>query len=312
MRNPYTVLGVDKSADEKEVKSAFRKLAKKYHPDQNKNDPKAKEKFAEVNQAYEILGSKDKRGQFNRGEIDEEGKPKGFAGDPFGGFAGGRGPRGRQAGRQGGNPFAGMGGAEDILAEMFGSAMGSSGGMGGGRGPQGGFHQQRAQQRPQTSDVKMKTIVTLDDLMRGKTNIMLPDGNNLAINIPAESKDGKTIRLKGKAPAQSGAPSGDILLTLVFKHHSQFRLEGVNLRGEVAVPLKIAVLGGKISVDTLDGKVSLKIPAWTTSGKIFRIPGRGLPKKDGSMGDLKIATLVELPNEPDEALIDLIKNQNNT
>lgn len=306
MKDPYVVLGVKKDASEAEIKKAYRVLAKKYHPDQNKNDPSAKEKFSQATNAYEIIGDKEKRGQFDRGEIDSEGKER-FTGNPFGGGRGGPG--------RGGDPFAhmrggrgsagGFGGAEDILSEMFGSAFAGArqGGMG---GMGGGFRQQPP--RP-SADVKIKTLVSVDDLARGKTEVTLQDGSRISVSIPAGASDGQTIRLSGKAKAQPGSAPGDILLTLVFKAHSEFKIEGSDLRSEVQLPLRTAVLGGSVSANTLDGKVSLKIPAWTNSGKTFRIPGRGLPKKGGGLGDLKISAVIILPDEADADLIKLMETR---
>lgn len=309
MRDPYSVLGVGKTASEKDIKSAFRKLAKKFHPDQNPDDPKAQKSFAEINQAYEIVGDKKKRGEFDRGEIDGGGKPRGFAGgNPFGQ---GDGARGGQ--RTGGNPFGqggqqGFGGAEDILNEFFGGAFGGAqrsagpagmGGMGGGA--------QRAQSRP-SADVKVKVAVSLDDLARGKTTVTLPGGERVAASIPAGAKDGQTIRLSGKGKAGPGQQPSDVLATLVFKSHPRFKVEGSDLRADVSVPLKTSVLGGSVSFETLDGKIALKIPPWTSSGKVFRLKGRGLPSKTGH-GDLMIVTVIELDKEADAELIKLMEKR---
>ena len=321
VRDPYTVLGVGKNASEADIKKAYRKLAKKWHPDQNKDDPKAKEKFSEIGQAYDILGDKKKRGQFDRGEIDAEGKET-FAG--FGGFRPG-GPGNARGGAQAGpHPFGGAGGfagAEDILSELFGQAFGggrpgAGPNMGAGMGQQGpgtgsgGPFRQSAQPR-KAADVKIKTPVTVDDLARGKVAVTLPDGSRISASIPPGASDGQVIRLKGKAKAGPGQSAGDLLVTLVFKPHAEFRPDGSDLRGDVRIPLETAVLGGTVSVKTLDGKVSLKIPPWTNSGKVFRIPGRGLPKKGGT-GDLKLTTVIMLPDEPDAALADLLKAKNPT
>lgn len=314
MKDPYSILGVDKKASEAEIKKAYRKLAKKYHPDQNKDDPKAKERFAEANQAYEIIGDKQQRSRFDRGEIDGEGKerfqsfgegfPGGFAGtqrgrggDPFAGFAGSGSRRGE------------FSGAEDILSELFGSAFGGAGQQGGfsssgfGGGPSG-------QPRRKSPDVKMKVPISVDDLARGKAAVTLPDGKRLSVSIPNGAMDGQTIRLAGKAPMQPGVTGmkpGDLLLTLSFKSHPRFRVEGSDLRGDLVIPLKTAVLGGKVPVETLDGKLSLTIPPWTSSGKVFRLPGRGLQKKGGGHGDLKLVAMIELPDETDDALVALMK-----
>lgn len=320
MKNPYTVLGVEKSASEADIKKAYRKLAKKYHPDQNASDPKAKEKFAEIGQAYEILGDKAKRGQFDRGEIDAEGKPRfsGFAGgDPFGGgFHGG--PGGARRTRQG-QPFgdAGFGGAEDILKEFFGSAFGGGGGgqrqgfdpnmFGGAQGGFAGGHGPRQARPAKAPDQRLRTPVTLEDLARGKVAVTLPDGKKVSVSIPAGASDGQAIRLAGKGgQAAPGGQPADLLLELSMVAHPDFRVDGSDLRGEVEIPLETAVLGGSVSVKTLDGKVSLKIPQWTDSGRVFRIPGRGLPKKGGGHGDLKLSAVIKLPAERDEALSALL------
>lgn len=319
MKNPYTVLGVDKAAGEAEIKKAYRQLAKKYHPDQNKDDPRAKEKFAEIGQAYEILGDKEKRGQFDRGEIDAEGKPRfaGFGGgDPFGGgspFGAGRARRGQGA------PFGdtGFAGAEDLLNEFFGSAFGGGrgtrgaqfdpgmfangpgGGQGGGPGGMHGGGRRTARPEPQ----RLTVPVTLEDLARGKVAVTLPGGRKVSVSIPAGAHDGQTIRLAGKAGgARPGSPAGDLLLELDFRPHPDFHADGTDLRGEVSLPFDVAVNGGSVSVATLDGKVALKIPEWTDSGRVFRIPGRGLPRKGGGHGDLKLTAIVRLPASREEAI----------
>ncbi|MEL7430077.1 MAG: DnaJ C-terminal domain-containing protein [Pseudomonadota bacterium] len=310
MANPYSVLGVPKSADEKAIKSAFRKLAKQYHPDQNPGDASKKAKFAEVNQAYEIVGDKEKRARFDRGEIDEKGQPKahGFAGeDPFAGFRQQRNPRG-------GSPF-GSGqfeGAEDILGEIFGSAFGGNarrGGAGFGGSPFEGMSGGRAQSKPVSLDLELKAGVTIEDLMRGKTNVMMPDGKHVSISIPPEASDRQVIRLKGKGKSAPGHPPGDALVTLVFKSDPTYQKQGNDLRRECPVPLETAVMGGKVTVQTLDGKLSLNIPAGTSSGKVFRLKGKGLPAKGGGFGDLLVIASLQLPEDRLDDLKELFKNR---
>jgi len=301
MRDPYSVLGVPKSASQKDIKSAFRKLAKQYHPDRNKDDTSAQASFAKINQAYEIVGDKDKRRQFDRGEIDGKGQQKhpgfeGFGGqNPFEGFQQRGGTRTR------GNPFAGAGfeGAEDVLNELFGSAFG-------GQAQAGRTRQYQAlQQRGAPSlDVEMKASVELDDLMRGKVAVRMPDGKQGSISIPPEAKDGQVIRLKGKGKSVPGRKPGDALVTLVFRTGGRFEAKGVDLHSDVMLPLETAVNGGKIAVETLDGKISLAIPPWTTSGKIFRLKGRGLPTKTKGMGDFLVRVMIELPDEGDKKLME--------
>ena len=303
MPNPYSVLGVQKNADEKAIKSAFRKLAMKYHPDQNSGNKAAQAKFAEINQAYEIIGDKEKRAQFDRGEIDEEGKPKfaGFNGeDPFGGF--------RQQTRGGGNPFGGgMNGAEDILNEFFGSSFGGAqrsarggnpfAGMGGG-----------GQQKAPSLDLKVNAAVTIEDLMRGKTNVTLPDGKSISVSIPPEADHKQVVRLKGQGKKAPGRQAGDALVTLFMKSHRQFTRDGVDLRCDVPLPLETAVMGGKVAVETLDGKLALSVPAKTNSGKVLRLKGKGLPKKGGGYGDLLAVMAIQLPDKNLEHLVTFFEN----
>ena len=286
MRDPYTVLGVPKTASEREIKSAFRKLAKRYHPDQNKDDPKAQQRFAEASQAYEILGDKEMRARFDRGEIDESGKEKfqGFSQQGFDpsafGFGSGR------AGR--GGFSADMSGAEDILSELFGSAFGGARKAGGFAQGMGG--------RPQKTnlDIKLKAAVTVEDLCRGRSTITLPDGKQVSISLPAGATDGQTIRLKGKGHSRPGSAPGDLYVTLGFKPHDTFEVVGTNLKTRVTIPLKTAVNGGKATVKTVDGKIALTIPPKTNSGKVFRLKAKGLPAKSGSHGDLMAEVVIEL------------------
>ncbi|MEM9329842.1 MAG: DnaJ C-terminal domain-containing protein [Pseudomonadota bacterium] len=315
MPNPYSVLGVSKAADEKAIKSAFRKLAKKYHPDQNKDDRNAQAKFAEVNQAYEILGDQEKRAQFDRGEIDEKGNPRfaGFEGaagaDPFREFRG-------AGGRHSQGPFGagGFQGAEDILNDLFGSAFGGRAQSG---GPTQGhpFAQGNAsaQNRGMPSlDIEMKAVVTLEDLMRGKAFVSLPNGKQISVAIPPEAESGKTVRLKGQGKSAPGRQTGDVLITLVIKNDSKFQKQGANLRVEAPVALKVAVLGGKSEVETMDGRLSLKVPAGTSSGKVFRLKGKGLPKKSGGFGDLLVSASIQLPETGMDRLSKFFKAEENS
>ena len=305
MRDPYSVLGVSKNADEREIKSAFRKLAKKFHPDQNKDDPKAKERFAEINSAYEIVGDKKKRAQFDAGEIDAEGNER-FQG--FEGFGGGN-PFGG-----GGNPFGaqrggGFSGAEDILSQMFGNmGMGgaSAAGLGGmgagtGRGP-------RHHTAPKGEDRKITLSVHLKDLAKGKAPVRLGPDRTVNVTIPPEAEDGQVVRLKGQGGEGPGG-KGDALVTLKISRHADFIREGSNLRTYVPVDIETAVLGGKIRGPTLTGAVALTVPEWSNSGRTFRLKGKGLPKRDGSQGDIFAVLAIDIGDEPDPKLVELMKSQ---
>ena len=334
MRNPYEVLGVGKSASEKEIKTAFRKLAKQFHPDHNKSAV-AKQKFAEANQAYEILGDKEKRAQYDRGEIDEEGKEK-FSGFGQGGFGGGGGfgGFGRGTASDGFETFArGFGAgrgaargntqsAEDILAEMFGGAFsggqdaggaggpggmggGPNAGMGGGFGGQGMGGRRRPYSRPvKGADRKIEVSVTTRDLAEGKAQVRLDD-RTVAVTIPPGAEDGQTIRLRGQGE-EGPAGKGDALVTLKFVDDATFKREGANLRVHVTVPFATAVLGGKVRVPTPTGAVALTVPEWTRAGRTFRLKGKGLPAKDGR-GDILAVASIDLPDGKDERLIELAR-----
>ena len=300
MRDPYSVLGVDKTSDEKQVKSAFRKLAKKFHPDRNKDNPKAQDKFSEVNTAYEILGDKEKKTQFDRGQIDAEGKPKFTNFDGFGGGRSGRGPQGF-GGQQEFN------GAEDILSQIFG-------GGGGGGSPFGGQFQQgahpgRRQQRPQPArDIKAFARITLEELAQGKSQVNIGPSRVVSVAIPAGTEDGQVIRLKGQGEKSPNGQAGDALITISIRPHANFKRQGDDLRVDLPIGLDDAVLGAKVRVPTLTGAVSLNIPAWSNSENAFRIPGKGLPKKDGGSGDILVFPRVALPKDKSEELIQLMKN----
>ena len=289
MRDPYQVLGTARDASEGDIKKAFRKLAKQYHPDRNADDPKAKDRFAEVNSAYEILGDAKKRGQFDRGEIDGDGKPK-FQG--FEGFSGREAPEGFSFGFGGGNPFAGRGGGargggEDIFSHLFGEGL---------RGQRG---------RPaRGEDLTASITVTIAEMIRGdKTRLVLPEGREIDVTIPPGVADGQTIRLRGLGqPGAGGAEPGDALLTIQVARQDRYTIEGSDLRAAWPIDLSEAVLGGKARVETPTGTVEMTVPPMTSSGRVFRLRGRGLPKKGGGSGDLLVRTEIRLPEGEDEDL----------
>jgi DnaJ-class molecular chaperone len=316
MRNPYDVLGVKKDASAAEIKSAYRKLAKKHHPDQNKTDPKAKERFAEANSAYEIVGDKDKRAQFDRGEIDADGKPRfqgfegfgqrpgagGFGGGGFGGF--GTGPGGARtfrwstSGKPGGagdDPFN----ADDILSEILGGMGRGGAGMGG----------QRTRPGTRGEDLSVTAAITLEQLARGeKARVDLPTGKTYEVAVPAGVKPGQQIRLKGMGrPGELGGPAGDVVITIEFVPHPIFKPDGDALRVDLPVTLDDAVLGAKIRVPTLEGTVSIDIPPNSDGSKPMRLRGKGLPKAGGGRGDLLVSLRIALPKGGDPELESLAK-----
>lgn len=306
MRNPYDVLGVAKSATSKDIKAAYRKLAKKHHPDQNPDDPKSKDRFAALNQAYEILGDDKRRGAFDRGEIDADGKPRfaGFegaqAGDPFGGARRAQqGPGGAhfefRTGGTGGSPFGGS--ASDIFSELFGS----------------GFRRgAETQGRPETGSGEMEVMLDLS-IEEAATGVhktaLFPDGRKVAVAVPRYVEDGQTIRLKGQGQMQPNGARGDAVVKLRLRKHPRYSLDGRDLHADLPVSLRDAVLGAKVPVDTLGGRVAIAVPPWSNSDRILRIKGRGLPLKTGGHGDLYVHVRIMLPEGGDGELEALMRKR---
>jgi DnaJ-class molecular chaperone len=315
MRDPYEVLGVPKGASEAEIKSAFRKLAKKSHPDANKHDPKAASRFAELNAAYEIVGDDKKRKAFDAGEIDAEGKPRfqgfeGFGGQPGGGGAGpggahfetfNFGPDGFQRGGGGGG-FQG-GGIDDLLRGMFSGA--GRGGRGGRFGAQ--FEPEEFAAQQPARDLHATLTISLPEAAKGaKTRVHLPTGKDVEVKIPAGLTNGQQIRLKGQGWPTPGGNAGDALITVNVAPHPLFTPDGADLRLDLPITLYEAVLGGKVRVPTLDGAVELALPANTNSGRTFRLKGKGLKAK-GATGDLLATVRIVLPEGSDAELQELMR-----
>ncbi len=307
MRDPYEVLGVPRGASAAAIKSAYRKLAKKHHPDNNKNDPKAAARFSEINSANEIIGDEDKRKQFDRGEIDADGKPR------FQGFPGGD-PRGRggfethtfRTGGAGPGGFAGGGGGgfEDILNSMFGGAAARGARPGGG----GTTFEFDTGGIALDLDLSVAMTVSLEEAANGvEKRVRLPTGKELNVKIPAGVTAGQQIRLKGQGETAPGHRPGDLLITVNIAPHPFFKVDGSDLRVDLPITLYEAVLGGKVRVPTLGSAVELSIPKNTSSGRTFRLKGKGLPKAGGGTGDLFVTTRIMLPDGNDAELETLMQ-----
>ena len=300
MADPYQTLGVSKSASEADIKKAYRKLAKELHPDRNKDNPKAAEKFSDATKAYDLLSDKTKRGQYDRGEIDAEGNPA-FAG--FGGGHGGN-PFGN-AGQQGGFSGFSNDGADfgDIFEGLFG---GRSGGFGRSTGGDP-FGQARSAPPPKGANISYRLPVHfLDAATLAPQRITLADGKSIDLKLPTGVEDGTQMKLKGKGQEGPGG-AGDAIVTITIKPHPFFKREGHDVVLDLPISLKEAVTGAKVKVPTVDGPVMLTVPAGTSSGKTLRLKGKGFTKKDGSRGDQRVTLEIDLPVD-DSALKDFIES----
>jgi DnaJ-class molecular chaperone len=311
MRDPYDVLGVSKGASEGDIKSAYRRLAKKLHPDANKHDPKAASRFAELNAAYEIVGDADKRKAFDRGEIDAEGKPRfqgfeGFGAQPGGGFKPGGGAHFESFsfGPDGFRRSGGGGGIDELLRGMF--RGGARGGARQGFGtPFEGEDFSAGTGAGQ--DLHASLTITLNDAAKGtKTRVHLPTGIDVEVKIPAGIASGQQIRLKGQGWPSANGRAGDALITVNVAPHPLFKPDGNDLRLDLPITLYEVALGGKVRVPTLDGAVELAIPPGTNSGRTFRLKGKGLKAKGGA-GDLLATVRIVMPEHVDDEFRNLMK-----
>ncbi|CAN5251254.1 J domain-containing protein [soil metagenome] len=290
MADPYSLLGVPRTADDAAIKSAYRKLAKELHPDRNKDNPKATERFSEVTQAYDLLSDKDKRAQFDRGEIDGNGNPA----HPFG-YGGGPGNGGFGAGFGGGRARGAPGGFEaggsdfgDIFEGLFGGGRRAGGGFGGGPGGRGQPPQQGA-------NVNYTLRVGfIDAATRAPQRITLQDGKTIDLKLPQGVESGMQMRLAGKgAPGPGGA--GDAIVIIEIDAHPFFRRDGDDVRVDVPITLNEAVNGARVRVPTVDGPVMLAVPAGARSGQTLRLREKGFTRKDGSRGAQLVTLMIDVP-----------------
>ena len=287
----YQRLGVQRGASEAEIKKAYRSLAKQLHPDRNTDNPNAAKRFGEVTAAYDLLSDKDKRARYDRGEIDEEGNPK----MPFGsgGFGGGGGYGGARPGQGGG--FEGFQGDTADLSDLF---EGLFGGATGGRRQSGGFGNFRQRARPpqKGADIAYRlTVPFVEAATLAPQRITLADGKTIDLKLPNGLEDGTKIRLAGKGEQGPGG-AGDGLVTIAIQPHPFYRREGNDIRMDLPVTLKEAVLGAKVKVPTPEGPVMLTIPKGSSSGKVLRLKGRGFTDKSGKRGDQLASLIVDLPS----------------
>jgi DnaJ-class molecular chaperone len=286
--DPYEILGVKRDASQKEIQSAFRKLAKKYHPDLNPGDKKAEERFKEISTANEILGDEEKRKRFDRGEIDMSGAeqaPRNFYRE----YANADGPYYSSSG------FADFGDAEDLFSSFFSKRAGRGGGF-----------------RARGSDLHFQMQVDFLDAVNGATNsVQLPDGTRLEVKIPAGTSDGQTLRLRGKGePGIGGEPAGDALIEIHVKPHPFFTRDGNDIRLDLPISLTEAVLGGRVRVPTPSGSVYMTLKPNSNSGMTLRLKGKGVATRNGEHGDVYVSLRIVLPDVADPELTAFVKTWN--
>jgi DnaJ-class molecular chaperone len=278
--DPYQVLGVKKDASQEDIQKAYRKLAKKLHPDLNPGNKKAEEEFKQVAAANDLLSDPEKRARFDRGEIDASGAER-----PqqryYRDFA-----EGSQHPYSGDAGFADFADEDDILSRIF-------------RREGGG-----ANLRMRGQDVQYRlTLEFLDAVNGGKQQLTLPDGLVLDVNIPAGTREGQILRLRGKGrPGIGGGPPGDALIEIDVRPHPFFTRKGDDIHVELPVSLGEAVLGGKVKVPTPSGSVTMSVPKWANSGRVLRLKGKGVARANGSHGDEYVTLKLMLPDKPDAEL----------
>ncbi|MEO7787611.1 MAG: J domain-containing protein [Sphingomicrobium sp.] len=288
----YQRLGIKRGATDAEIKKAYRSLAKQLHPDRNKDNPKASERFSQITQAYDMLSDKDKRARYDRGEIDEEGNPK------FAGYGGG-GPR------PGGSPFGGSpppgGGFDqaqaadlsDLFEGLFGGAQQGSGARPGAGGFSGVGRRSAPPQKGADVAYRLK-VPFVDAASLNPQRVTLAAGKTLDLKLPAGVEDGTKIRLTGQGQDGPGG-KGDAIVQVEIAPHPFFTRDGANIRLTLPVTLTEAVLGAKVKVPTPDGPVMLSVPKGASSGKVMRLKERGFTDKSGKRGDQLVTLAIDLP-----------------
>ena len=293
-RDYYETLGISKGSSADDIKSAFRKLARKHHPDLAKEKKTAEEKFKEINEAYEVLSDSEKRKKYDEYGANWQHAGNGFGGAPGGGGGGGYGGFPGGTGGQGDASDFHFGGTgySDFFEQFFGTRRG--------RGYGGGVEFEETPQRGR--DVEADILVTLDEVLNGATRqISFRKGNSpqvqtYTVKIPKGVREGQRIRLAGQGGAGAAhGEAGDLYLRVKLQQHPDYRFEGTDVHYDAEIAPWVAVLGGEVTIPTPDGRAKLKLPAGTQNGKKFRIPGRGLPEKGGGRGDFYAIVEIAVP-----------------
>ncbi|EAQ28447.1 DnaJ-class molecular chaperone [Erythrobacter sp. NAP1] len=310
MSDPYSTLGVARTASEKEIKSAYRKLAKEFHPDRNKENPKAAEKFSQATKAYDLLSDKDKRAQFDRGEIDADGNPMnpfaGMGGSRSGGFSrgayGGGGPRGGYRDQE----FGGFGTEDMDLGDLFEGLFGTRARQNDPPPRRGGFGARPTPPPKRGADIQYRLAVPFVDAATGRDQrITLADGKAISLKLPAGVEDGTQMRLKGKGHDGPGG-KGDGIVMVEIGPHPFFRRDGDHIRMDLPITLDEAVNGGKVKCPTVDGPVMLTLKPGANGGTVMRLSGKGWTKKSGkakdggpARGDQLVTLEIQMPEDLD-------------
>lgn len=291
-RDYYKILEIDKKAPQDEIKKQYRKLARKYHPDKNPGDKTSEDKFKELQEAYEVLKDPDKRSKYDTmGSNWNKHQHGGSGGFDFSQWANSGNGRQYRSSHGGGGDFS------DFFESFFG------GGQGRGR-RSAGFRQMKG------SDYEATINLNLSDAFQGTSTLLNVDNKKIKINLKPGIKNGQTLRVKGKgAPSQSGGPNGDLLLKISVANNTRFTLEDNNLHLSQEIDLYTAILGGKISVNTLGASINMNIPPETSNAKVFRLKGKGMPVygKSGEFGDLYLKINVILPKQLEEEEVKLFE-----
>ncbi len=291
MKDPYKTLNVSKTASADEIKSAYRALAKKLHPDLNPGNAAIEQQFKEVSQAYGILGDPEKRRKFDAGQIDASGQENPWKGGYYRQHAGDSGKYSRY-------DFGEDIDVGDIFSDLFGGRARRQ-------------QQQQHSVRRKGADVSYAVDVDFLEAAAGATKrIRLGEGKTLDVRIPPGTEDGQSLRLKGQGmPGIGGAPAGDALIEVAVRGHPHFSREGSDITLTLPVSLQEAVLGAAITVPTVAGKVSMKIPAGSNTGTTLRLKGKGVPGRSGKdAGDQFVRLQVVLPERPDDELRRFVEN----
>ncbi|WP_342658352.1 J domain-containing protein [Sphingomonas sp. NY01] len=304
MADPYQTLGVARTASEADIKKAYRKLAKELHPDRNKDNPKAAERFSQATSAYDLLSDKDKRARFDRGEIDGDGNPT----SPFG-YGGARGGPGGGGGGPGGfssHQFD-FGGGDADMSGIFEGLFGGGTRPGAGGGFSSGFGRRGAAPKGANTAYRL-AVPFIDAATLAPQRVTLADGKTIDLKLPAGTESGTQMRLTGKGENGPGG-AGDAIVTIDVQPHRFFTRDGDDVRLDLPITLAEAVLGGQVKVPTVERPVMLKVPAGTSSGRTFRLKGKGFHKKDGTRGDQLITLMIAIPAD-DAALAAFVRDWN--